>query len=42
MFSGTRIGSNMKNRGLPDPRNPETGVEECFNIICLSPDAYDL
>ena len=27
---------------FPDPEKPKTGIETCFNLICLSPDAYDL
>jgi HNH endonuclease len=26
---------------FPDPQNPHTGVESCFNLISLRPDAHD-
>jgi hypothetical protein len=25
-----------------NPQNPETGVESCFNLICLNPTAHDM
>jgi hypothetical protein len=42
MFSGTRIGLYMTDGGLPDPRSPGSGVEGCFNIVCILPNGYGL
>jgi HNH endonuclease len=27
---------------FPDPEKPNSGIEACLNLICLSPDAHDL
>ena len=29
-----------RNKIFPDPQHPDTGVESCFNLICLSPNAH--
>jgi hypothetical protein len=29
--------AKSKNKIFPDPNNPATGVENCFNLICLAP-----
>src|SRR4051794_37310728 len=32
----------MENYNLPDSENPDVGVERCFNLISLSPNAHDM
>ncbi|KIW99820.1 uncharacterized protein Z518_10748 [Rhinocladiella mackenziei CBS 650.93] len=34
--------NKWKNTVFPDSENPEIGIEPCFNLISLSPDAHDM
>ncbi len=38
-WSADRI-QNWRNAIFPDQNNPNKGVETCYNLICLSPDAH--
>jgi HNH endonuclease len=34
--------ARWKNKIFPDPQNPDTGVESCFNLICLNSYAHQV
>src|SRR5436190_17281338 len=34
--------AKWKREIFPDPQDPKTGVDGCFNLVCLSPDAHSL
>lgn len=38
-WDGDRV-DKWRNKIFPDPQHPDTGVESCFNLICLAPSAH--
>jgi hypothetical protein len=42
VFWGEDKINEWKNKIFPNSQNPDVGVERCFNLISLSPDAHDM